>query len=348
MSRPAAVSREQSRHVSTNVAVPGTAAFMIESLKRTKYTAKHTPFGPLRLPTTFSFKDILITCFVHLGGAKEGFMFAARSTLKQHIGVILLPLFAIGSLLPAAATPLRVPQPMATAACPAQIDFGETIQCAIDTQQETDQYTFTANKNDQIKVRLVRTSGRLNPALYVAGSEGDKICSAFTSDTTIDLGSCTAPSDDTFTIFVEDTYRANTGSYNLYIQRLNDPGKTQPIRYGQTLAGSISMLGQTDTYTFTAAAGDQVKIRMTRTSDTLRPRIRVYDQTGTNICTAFSSAAVAEIGSCSLVDAGAYAMLVDDTGTRLGNYNLSLDRLGTPPTPLANVTYLPLATQGRH
>jgi len=46
-----------------------------------------------------------------------------------------------------------------------------------------------------------------------------------------------------------------------------------PIVCGQTINGTISVIGEDDTYTFDAIAGNAVQISVARTSGTLAPAI---------------------------------------------------------------------------
>jgi hypothetical protein len=53
-----------------------------------------------------------------------------------------------------------------------------------------------------------------------------------------------------------------------------------PIDCGQTLAGTISVAAEKDSYTFTASANDGITIRTRKTSGTLTPYIELYGPGG--------------------------------------------------------------------
>ncbi|MCM3902885.1 MAG: hypothetical protein ND866_14360, partial [Pyrinomonadaceae bacterium] len=77
--------------------------------------------------------------------------------------------------------------------------------------------------------------------------------------------SCILTSSGLHTIQAFDSFNGTfTGGYNLYLQRLNNPGNTVSISFGQTVPGSIDGLADVDTYTFTANVGDRVLVRMMR------------------------------------------------------------------------------------
>lgn len=231
--------------------------------------------------------------------------------------------------------------------CPSNVAFGTTTQCEILAAGETDIYTFTASENNTIKVKLARTSGNLDPSIRIYSSTGKNICSAFSSDTIVDIGACTMPSSGTYTLEVNDTFSNNVGQYNLFVQNLSAPESAPTIQDRQSFVGSIRLVGQVSTYSFSAAANDQVTVRMTRTSDDLRPRIRIYGADGTVVCSEFTSSARAEISDCRLPNSGMYTVLVDDTGSRLGNYILYLEYINRSAPPFTSSTYLPLITQPR-
>lgn len=228
------------------------------------------------------------------------------------------------------------------AACLSTISFGETKQCSVESAGESDSFTFTAAANDEIKVRMVRIDGGLNPAIHIFSPDNASLCSAFTSDNVAEIGHCTIPEAGTYTLVADDTYRTNTGSYYLYVQRLNNPGNAQPINFGQTLPGAIELDAEIDSFSFRAAAGRSVKIRMTRGANNLRPRIRVYGPDGNNICSAFSSGETTELSGCDLPLMGTYTILADDTGSRLGSYSMYLECVEGQCSLATARLYLPL------
>jgi hypothetical protein len=103
------------------------------------------------------------------------------------------------------------------------------------------------------------------------------------------------------------------------------------IGFGETIQCSINSPGEVDTYTFTASPGDKVLLRMSLSSGSLWPGIRVYDSGGIKLCEAGSPTS-AEIASCTLVGGGTYSILVFDdfNGTYTGDYYLYLQRLNNP------------------
>jgi hypothetical protein len=101
--------------------------------------------------------------------------------------------------------------------------------------------------------------------------------------------------------------------------------------FGLTIQCAVAALNEQNTYPFTAAANDKLKIRVQVIGGALDPAIHVYSSTGEQICTAFTSLVLAEIGNCVLPVAGNYRLVVDDTyRTNIGEYLLYVQRLNNP------------------
>ena len=134
------------------------------------------------------------------------------------------------------------------------ISCGQTMTGSISTVGQKNNYTFTASANDKVTIRLVVTSGGMNPYLELYDSAMTKIAYNYSSSgnyTSIDK---TLTTGGTYTIRVYDYGNDATGNYNLTWQRLNIPCNATSITCGQTLSGSLSAAGQQNYYSFTATA----------------------------------------------------------------------------------------------
>lgn len=111
------------------------------------------------------------------------------------------------------------------------------------------------------------------------------------------------------------------------------------IGFGETIQCSIVSAGETDTYTFTASAGDKVLVRMKTSTGNLWAGIGIYGPGGTKLCETHSSVifVAAEIASCTLTSGGTYFILAYDGyhGLGTGNYFLYLQRLNNPGSPMS-------------
>ncbi|MBN1139141.1 MAG: PPC domain-containing protein, partial [Anaerolineae bacterium] len=179
--------------------------------------------------------------------------------------------------------------------------------------------------DDKVLVRMSKSSGTMWPEVRVYGPDGVKLCD-FYSSTSAEIASCTLTGGGAYSILAHDYFGTNTGDYYLYLQRLNNPGSALPIERGTVLDGAIVSPAQMDTYTFTATASGNVRVRMTAVSGSLWPGIRVYGPDGTKLCED-GAAGTAEITICALPGSGAYTILAFDSfdGTLTGGYRLGLD-----------------------
>jgi hypothetical protein len=138
-------------------------------------------------------------------------------------------------------------------------------------------------------------------------------------------------------LFVTASLLALVGPAHAAPASLGEPVAVCPpsIGFGETIQCSIDSAGETDTYTFTASAGDKVLVMMSTSSGSLWEGIRVYSPEGTKLCQAPDSNP-AEIASCTLPSAGTYSILAYDASTSgfTGDYYLYLQRLNNPGSPV--------------
>ena len=117
----------------------------------------------------------------------------------------------------------------------------------------------------------------------------------------------------------------DAGNYTLYLQRLNDPGNTSPITYGDTISESVSTATEADAYVFTGTNGDSPTITMTATSGGLDPRLRVFRPDGTQVCADSLSPGGSLVLPCALDVTGVHTIIASDSGeNETGDYDLSL------------------------
>ena len=223
-------------------------------------------------------------------------------------------------------------------------NFGETMSGSINAPAETDTYTFTANAGDTILLGISRVSGDLWPEIRLYDPDGN-LLGAESSSHHVEVTK-TLSIVGTYTVLVSDGFNGTrTGDYNLYLQRLNNPGNALPLSFGQTVSGTIAIPAEMDTYTFPADAGDVILLGMSRVSGDLWQEIRLYDPDG-NLLGAESSSHHVEVTK-TLSIAGTYTVLVSDgfNGTLTGDYSISLQKLPSPtPTVTNTPTLTPTAT----
>ncbi|NJN83843.1 MAG: hypothetical protein HC802_17265 [Caldilineaceae bacterium] len=186
-------------------------------------------------------------------------------------------------------------------ACPENLAFGETVTCSIDVVGEVDEFSFVANNKDVFLLRVARTSGLWRPRLVVLAPGGSQICIATNGDPIASIESCKVEISGGFTVKVDDTFSSKTGSYELFVQRLNKPDNTLSIGgFGQVVTGTIDSPQTIRSYFFGANGNDIVMLQATRTSGPLRPRIRLYNRFGELVCSASNGDPEASVGACNL------------------------------------------------
>jgi hypothetical protein len=261
------------------------------------------------------------------------------------------------------------------------LSYGTTTSGAISAIGEIDTYTFVAEGGDSLLISLSRVSGdlwpgirlydpngtllqededpvhleitRLIPTIYPtflpmslnAAASGRAAQHRPASGQAVPAGlSFLAATSGTYTIHISDGFNGTlTGSYSLFLQKLNPPAGAVPIAYSQTLPGSINAPAEMDAFTFAAAAGDTVLVSLSRASGDLWQQVRLLDPTGALLNQA-SAPGHTEL-TYGISVSGAYTLLLADgfNGTMTGSYSLFLQKLDPPvnATPIAYSELLP-------
>jgi len=225
---------------------------------------------------------------------------------------------------------------------PTPISFGQTVIGSIDFQDETDEYTFSANAGDSILIAVSYASGSLYPDVSLYGPNGMELASKWSgyNRSPIEISQVLTESGE-YTILVKDTAGHNTGEYGFMVERLNNPGNTIRMEFGETIFASIDQAGDLDLYTFSANAGDSILIAVSYASGSLFPDVSLYGPNGTELASKWSGYNRSPIEiSQVLTESGEYTILVKDTaGHNTGEYDLFFNKeileqltLGVPYT----------------
>ena len=184
-------------------------------------------------------------------------------------------------------------------------------------------HRFDAEAGDVVRIR-VRARGAtpsLRPAFELIRPGGAPGCSA------ADERSCLITSTGTYTVLVRDQSPGNrTGSYELSVQRLNDPVGCAAGAFGPDAEPGELAGGETGCVRFEGAAGDRIRFRsvavhaMDLVAEVVRPD-------GTTWCSRTAAASL----TCELTSTGTHTILVRDaTGERFGQHWWSIQRLDDP------------------
>jgi hypothetical protein len=237
-----------------------------------------------------------------------------------------------------------------TRATATQIERGQTLTGTIGSAAQIGVYTFTASAGDVVDLTMTSTSGTLSPTIQLYNPVGTLISSANANG-----GDCGSPATEmntvmltapgTYTVDVSDCSSSNTGSYALYFQIINSPGGAVTLSFGETSAGTIGLAAQSNTYTFSANAGDLVDFTLGTTSGSLSPKIRLYNSSGTLNKSANSNGGdcgspTTEMNTVTLPSTGTYTVLIGDCGdSNTGNYEIYAQRTDNPGPPVVPLLF---------
>src|SRR5437667_454745 len=231
-----------------------------------------------------------------------------------------------------------------------EIHCGEALSRQIGAAGETDTFTFAAQAGEAVSITVTAISDSLSPAWSLLGPDGAPLVSGCERRCEPSL-----QSSGTFTVEVFDS-RDETGQYTIDLEPISatfngepngppspvcargDDG-TQAIACGQALSRRIDAPGETDTFTFTAQAGEAVSIAVTLTSasDSVFPVWSLFGPDGASVIPNCG-------GRCqsSLQSGGTFTVeVVDLFGFGTGPYVIDLEAISAtfngepngPPTP---------------
>jgi len=182
-------------------------------------------------------------------------------------------------------------------------------------------YSFTASANDIVTIRANKTSGTLIPYLELYATSGTQIGTAAGQ---MDKALTAA---GTYTIVVRDQNSINTGDYVLSWNRINNTCNAPSIGCGQVFPGSVAVVGKIDAYTFTAAAGDNIVLTLTRTSGGFDPSLELYNSSGTRMGYQYTPSGNEVTLTQTLSAAGTYTLFASDYGNdETGTYKLKFQK----------------------
>jgi hypothetical protein len=193
---------------------------------------------------------------------------------------------------------------------------------------ELDSYTFTAAAGEGILLRLTDVAGgALVPTFKLYDAAGQFVNWARANDVAgLDLA---APSTGTYTLVVYDSSSglATTGDYKLYFTKVPGASTGGSLSPGSVTLGHIDE-GELDSYTFTAAAGEGILLRLTDVAGgALVPTFKLYDAAGQFVNWARAN----DVAGLDLAapSTGTYTLVVYDSSSGLattGDYKLTYTR----------------------
>ncbi len=148
---------------------------------------------------------------------------------------------------------------------------------------ETETYTFTANEGDSIVLSMAEAviGSSFSPNLALYGPDGDEI--GVKNDFDHSAIWHHAERSGTYTVLCYG-YASTSGDYNLYYAKIPGANELGELSNDSMSSGSID-LGEIDTYTFSANAGDYIVLSMVEavTGSSFSPNLVLYGPDGDEI-----------------------------------------------------------------
>jgi YD repeat-containing protein len=201
----------------------------------------------------------------------------------------------------------------------AALAFGQTVTGNIDSFAKIITYTITAEANDTLRVayaRLTQSSGSFDFNLELYNSAGDLVMSS--SDGLLET---TAVSAGIYSLLVTDYSRNGTGTYELTLQRSNNPAGAIDAIYDAVIEDSIGTVTQFKVYKVTALAQDVITFCSAVKQGTANFDVyaELFDTAGNRL--------ISNIGSVkhTFTDSGTFYLFISDynrDGTGIFKYTL--------------------------
>jgi hypothetical protein len=205
------------------------------------------------------------------------------------------------------------------------IQFGENLNRDLGggCGSFTTTFTFSANADDVVFIRVLECvdfndCAGSEPCVQL--NQGSNVITPRICASSEVLIRQKLPSGGPHSIIYSEDGRG-TGRYNFFLQRVNNPGRAEPLSPGDSRLDFLNGCGEVDTYTFNARVGDRVKINMVRdVIGNIDPRLELYDPQGRAV-------AIPGRGSIdqTLTSSGRFTVLAYSSGTQTGSYRISLE-----------------------
>jgi hypothetical protein len=215
---------------------------------------------------------------------------------------------------------------------PVTLPFGAAQSATMAVAGQMAAYTISGEANDRLFIRMSSGTSNFNPQLRLYDPDGTLICAATSyGNTATNAADCSLPTTGTYMLLVNEWNEGKTGSFYVFVQRLNYPVAATPLSYGAAAIGSLVTPGTVGTYTVAGDAGDILTIRMGRGSGNVQPSVQLFAPDGTHVCGSFSYGSITEENECVLPQSGTFTVLASDLQEgRTGTYGVFAQRLNAP------------------
>jgi uncharacterized repeat protein (TIGR01451 family) len=222
----------------------------------------------------------------------------------------------------------RLSNPVGASNC-SGIDYGQVRPGSVDEPAQTECFAL-ATTEAPTRVLLRLRSSEIDPELRVFAPNGAQVCAVARGAPGLVDHQCVLNAAGPHSIIVDDRGGDETGGFELYAQRPNNPSNCMRIGYGQTLPGSIDEPLETDCFSLTTTAAS-VNVLLRVSSSEIDPEVRVFGSTGGQLCAITRGDPGLVDHQCLLGAAGTYSIIVDDRGgDETGGFELHLQRVSNP------------------
>jgi diaminopimelate epimerase len=210
-----------------------------------------------------------------------------------------------------------------------EVTYGEVISEAISVEGEVDIYKFIAETNDVVLIQGI--SGTIHTRFVVYDPEGNLIWEGGNGGW-LRYRSQKITKDGIYTLFVLDYGNNNTGSYDLTLDRVNNPADPQEIAFGEIVTDRIDNSIEMESYTFDVEVDDIILIQSI--SGEINTRYELYNSEGTLLYEGGNGGWLRYRSPQKITRAEQFTLFVMDYGgNHTGSYNFTLDRVNNPADP---------------
>lgn len=228
-----------------------------------------------------------------------------------------------------------------------RITLGETREGTIDASAPVVSYTFEAAEGDTVRLRLVSTSGDLDPTLVLLDPQGIEIArnddESFTvKDAFIER---TLPADGVYTILAtryREEQGGTAGTFRLSLEIAETV--LSSITLGETVNGALDDATYEQRYTFEGQAGEIVTIDMNAAGSALDSVLILLGPNGEQLIEnddASTNTRDARIAGYTLPESGTYTIVAtryeQQSGDTSGRFTLTLSE-GSADVGVTEVT----------
>jgi hypothetical protein len=214
--------------------------------------------------------------------------------------------------------------------CGEAIACGTTMARSVTSVGESDTFSFASLAGEAVSITAQETAGGLSACWFLYDPQGIQIANA------CGQAQKQLAVAGNYTVRIADNDNTKTGTYDLNLVFISDTASNcgTAVTCGNVLAQSIDDVAQSNTYRFTAVAGDTLSITSQETSAFLTACWELYDPAGISVSGACGQ------GEKTLAVPGDYTIRVSDSGdTETGTYNLDVvvvsDTASTCAEPIA-------------